>query len=206
MSIPEEEILLVTSDHVIAELVKEVAREQGFSVRRKKDIQTAVRASKDSQIVVVDCILPDGDCLECLHNLNTLNNDQVYIVFVDGTARSLGIQALKDNAFFYLLKPVEADELGILLQRAREFQRLRAEVRTFYQCTVEDFLRGKLKAYMPQIQKIGGIALYDTVISEVERALIKLAMETTGGNRLRAAELLGINRNTLRTKLNKYKI
>jgi len=206
LSIPEKDLLLVSNDPGVTELVKEVARRQGFGVMRKKDIKTAVRASRDSQIVVVDCILPDGDCIECLHNLNTLNNDQVCIVFVDGTARSLGIQALKENAFFYLLKPLEADEVEMLLQRAREFQRLRAEIRSFYQCTVEDFLREKLKAYMPQIQRISGISLYDTVISEVERALIKLAMETTGGNRLRAAELLGINRNTLSSKVKKYKI
>ncbi|RMG04651.1 MAG: response regulator [Nitrospirae bacterium] len=206
MSTIENEILLVSNDQELSLLVKETAEAEGLSVRRKKNIQTAVRASKDSQIVVVDCILPDGDCVECLQNLNTINNDQIYIVIVDGNAREKGIQALRDNAFFYLIKPVKDEELRIILERALEFQKLRREVREFYQCNMEDFLRGKLEVYMPQINRIGGIALYDTVISEVERALIKLALETTGGNRLKASALLGINRNTLRAKLNKYKI
>jgi two-component system nitrogen regulation response regulator GlnG len=39
------------------------------------------------------------------------------------------------------------------------------------------------------------------VVAAVERPLIELVLEQTGGNQLRAAELLGINRNTLRKKL-----
>lgn len=206
MSTREDEILFVSNDPELSLLVKETAEAEGFRIRRKKDIQTAVRASKDSQIVVVDCMLPDGDCIECLQNLNTINNDQIYIVFVDGNAREKGIQALRHNASFYLIKPVKDEELRIILKRAFEIQKLRREVREFYQFNMEDFLRGKLEVYMPQINRIGGITLYDTVISEVERALIKLALETTGGNRLKASALLGINRNTLRAKLNKYKI
>ena len=43
--------------------------------------------------------------------------------------------------------------------------------------------------------------MYDRVISEVERPLLSLALGTTRGNQLRAARLLGLNRNTLRKKI-----
>ncbi|MED5565340.1 MAG: helix-turn-helix domain-containing protein, partial [Pseudomonadota bacterium] len=39
------------------------------------------------------------------------------------------------------------------------------------------------------------------VLREVERPLIELSLEATRGNQLRAADLLGINRNTLRKKI-----
>jgi two-component system nitrogen regulation response regulator GlnG len=43
--------------------------------------------------------------------------------------------------------------------------------------------------------------MYDRVISEVERPLVSLALGATRGNQLRAARLLGLNRNTLRKKI-----
>ena len=43
--------------------------------------------------------------------------------------------------------------------------------------------------------------LYDRVLAEVERPLLELSMAASKGNQLRAARLLGINRNTLRKKL-----
>ena len=43
--------------------------------------------------------------------------------------------------------------------------------------------------------------LYRSVINRVERPLIALALQVTGGNQVQAARLLGINRNTLRKRL-----
>ena len=46
--------------------------------------------------------------------------------------------------------------------------------------------------------------LYDLVISEVERPLLRTVMHYTEGNQSRAAEILGINRGTLRKKLKQH--
>jgi len=48
--------------------------------------------------------------------------------------------------------------------------------------------------------------IYDMVIGNVERSLIASVMERVGGNQTQAADMLGMNRNTLRAKLNKYDI
>jgi two-component system nitrogen regulation response regulator GlnG len=48
--------------------------------------------------------------------------------------------------------------------------------------------------------------LYDAAIAELERPLFAHALATTGGNQLRAARLLGINRNTLRKRLTELAI
>ncbi|MCC6006364.1 MAG: sigma-54-dependent Fis family transcriptional regulator [Rhodobacteraceae bacterium] len=43
--------------------------------------------------------------------------------------------------------------------------------------------------------------VYQRVLQEIEHPLIEIALEATGGNQARCAELLGINRNTLRKKI-----
>ena len=43
--------------------------------------------------------------------------------------------------------------------------------------------------------------LYDRVLREIEVPLIEIALDATGGNQAKCADLLGINRNTLRKKL-----
>jgi len=48
--------------------------------------------------------------------------------------------------------------------------------------------------------------LYDRILCEVEKPLIELSLEATRGNQIRAARLLGVNRNTLRKKIQKLKI
>jgi two-component system nitrogen regulation response regulator GlnG len=43
--------------------------------------------------------------------------------------------------------------------------------------------------------------VYDQVIAEVERPLIRMTLAATRGNQIKAAEMLGLNRNTLRKKI-----
>jgi len=46
--------------------------------------------------------------------------------------------------------------------------------------------------------------LYNMVLREVEEPLLKAVLDYTDGNQLRAADILGINRGTLRKKLKQF--
>ncbi|MDH5480143.1 MAG: Fis family transcriptional regulator [Nitrosomonas sp.] len=48
--------------------------------------------------------------------------------------------------------------------------------------------------------------IYEMVIHSVEKPLIEAVMQHTKGNQTQAAGLLGINRNTLRNKMQQYQI
>ncbi|HSQ79842.1 MAG TPA: helix-turn-helix domain-containing protein [Casimicrobiaceae bacterium] len=48
--------------------------------------------------------------------------------------------------------------------------------------------------------------VYDMVITQVERVLLSSMLERSNGNQTHAADMLGLNRNTLRAKLAKYKL
>lgn len=64
--------------------------------------------------------------------------------------------------------------------------------------SVEKRLRAYFDAHGQSLPSSG---LYGRVLQEVETPLIRIALEECGGNQLRAAELLGLNRNTLRKKM-----
>ncbi len=48
--------------------------------------------------------------------------------------------------------------------------------------------------------------IHKDIVSLVEKELIEIVLERTFGNRLKAAKMLGINRNTLHAKIEKYQI
>lgn len=74
--------------------------------------------------------------------------------------------------------------------------------------SLEKLVRSKLEVLFEQLREahVDLNGLYDVVIEQVERPLIELALRANNGNQVRAAQLLGINRNTLKKKIDSYKI
>ncbi|MEX0956353.1 MAG: nitrogen regulation protein NR(I) [Rhizobiaceae bacterium] len=63
---------------------------------------------------------------------------------------------------------------------------------------VEHFLQGYFSGFGTELPPPG---LYQRILAEVEYPLVLASMTATRGNQIRAAELLGLNRNTLRKKI-----
>jgi two-component system nitrogen regulation response regulator GlnG len=63
---------------------------------------------------------------------------------------------------------------------------------------VEHYLQGYFASYGEDLPPAG---LYDRILAEVEYPLVLAAMTATRGNQIKAADLLGLNRNTLRKKI-----
>ncbi|NWF98521.1 MAG: sigma-54-dependent Fis family transcriptional regulator [Nitrospirae bacterium] len=72
--------------------------------------------------------------------------------------------------------------------------------------SIKEFLEEKLKKYLMEMTKLENCNLYETVMKEVEKSLITIVLKETDGNQLKTAKTLGINRNTLRSKIKEYKI
>jgi two-component system, NtrC family, nitrogen regulation response regulator GlnG len=70
----------------------------------------------------------------------------------------------------------------------------------------EDLVRGKLASLLRRLDGHAISDLYDQMLRRVEKPLFDIILEHTGGNQVRAAEILGLNRNTLRRKLSEHGI
>jgi Fis family transcriptional regulator, factor for inversion stimulation protein len=70
--------------------------------------------------------------------------------------------------------------------------------------TIDDAVTRSLEKYFKDLEGTMPCSIYDMVISAVERPMLEVVMKQAHGNQLRASEMLGINRNTLRKKLNSH--
>ena len=67
--------------------------------------------------------------------------------------------------------------------------------------SLEGIVDIKLRSCFPNMDKMESSDVHAMVLEQVERPLIRFVLEKTRGNQVRAADILGINRNTLRKKI-----
>jgi Fis family transcriptional regulator len=71
---------------------------------------------------------------------------------------------------------------------------------------IEACIRDSLEVYFKDLRGVEPSDMYDMILGVVEKPLLDVVMQHAEGNQSRAAEWLGINRNTLRRKLLDHKL
>ncbi len=74
--------------------------------------------------------------------------------------------------------------------------------------SLERLIKSKLEVLFVQQQdaQVELTGLYNIVLEQVERPLLEIALRAHNGNQVKTAQMLGINRNTLKKKIDNYKI
>jgi two-component system nitrogen regulation response regulator GlnG len=70
----------------------------------------------------------------------------------------------------------------------------------------DEYINAKLRDFVRRMKLGAGADLHPLIVKAVEKPLIALVLEETHGNQNQAAALLGLNRNTLRKKIQELKI
>jgi Fis family transcriptional regulator len=71
---------------------------------------------------------------------------------------------------------------------------------------IAECVRRSLNRYFRDLDGEKPTAIYDMVLRNVEQSMLETVMKQADGNQTVAAEMLGINRNTLRRKLTDYNL
>jgi Fis family transcriptional regulator, factor for inversion stimulation protein len=71
---------------------------------------------------------------------------------------------------------------------------------------IEECIRDSLEGYFKDLRGVEPNDMYDMILRVVEKPLLEVVMKQAEGNQSRAADWLGINRNTLRRKLLDHKL
>ena len=73
-------------------------------------------------------------------------------------------------------------------------------------CDLANSVKSSLDQYFKDLDGEPPHAIYDMVLSCIEKPMLEYVMQYVTGNQSKAAEILGLNRNTLRKKLKLYKL
>ncbi|MDP1533603.1 MAG: Fis family transcriptional regulator [Rubrivivax sp.] len=71
---------------------------------------------------------------------------------------------------------------------------------------IDDCVRASLEQYFKDLRGAEPHSVHQMVLAAVEKPLLEVVMAHADGNQSKAAEWLGINRNTLRRKLLEHKL
>ena len=71
-------------------------------------------------------------------------------------------------------------------------------------CKLTDAINESLEDYFMHLDGQPPHAIYDMVLGCVEKPMLEFILNKVGGNQSKAAEILGLNRNTLRKKMAQY--
>jgi len=71
---------------------------------------------------------------------------------------------------------------------------------------IDDSIRATLEQYFKDLRGTEPNGVHDMILAAVEKPMLEVVMKHAAGNQSKAAEWLGINRNTLRRKLLDHKL
>ena len=71
---------------------------------------------------------------------------------------------------------------------------------------LEKWLDKSIRQYVGEMDEKNNGHLHQLIMGGIEKPLVEIVLKETGGNQTQAANILGINRNTLRKKIAEYKI
>jgi DNA-binding NtrC family response regulator len=126
---PERILVVDDEEHMLA-LFESVLGKEGYAVACAASGEEALSRLETTEfdLVISDLRLPGIDGLELLHKVKALHPGLPYVLLTaHGTVRS-AVAAMKEGASDYLTKPVDIDELKLVVKKALEVQRLTREV------------------------------------------------------------------------------
>ena len=125
----EKNILIIDDDRIISDSLCEFLSLEGFQATSAETLKSAVAKLQQQSysLVITEVNLPDGDGFDLLDIVRKEYPQTVVIVITGyGTIES-AVKAIKRGAYDYLTKPINDDELRLVVERAIKQQSLMSE-------------------------------------------------------------------------------
>ena len=122
-------ILVIDDDKGTRESLSEILNLDGYHTEIAENGQKAIKllGEREYDIILTDLKMPMADGLDVLKYIKRSNSVTEVIIFTGfGTIKN-AVEAMKAGAYDYILKPLQIEEMKIIIQKALEHKRLKAE-------------------------------------------------------------------------------
>ncbi|MFZ4859798.1 MAG: sigma-54-dependent transcriptional regulator [Desulfuromonadaceae bacterium] len=155
-------ILVVDDDESGREALTMLLRSVGYEVASAATGVSALDLIDrlQYQVIVSDLFLPDKSGLDILQHVQKASPSTELIVVTGHASAQTAVRAMKEGAFDYITKPIDFDELKIVIVKALEKQRLLSE---------NIFLRSQLKGRFEFSNIIGSSPAMNLVFERMNR-------------------------------------
>ena len=128
---PKGRIVVIDDEVNAAAALETLLQEDGYEVQRAHDARAglAVLERTDADVVLTDLRMPGMDGLELLAKIKQMRPETMVIVMTAYGTVKTAVRAMKLGAEDYLSKPIDVEELEVILQRVLEKKRLLEETR-----------------------------------------------------------------------------
>ncbi|MBI3193298.1 MAG: sigma-54-dependent Fis family transcriptional regulator [Ignavibacteriae bacterium] len=125
-----ETILIVDDEKLIRWSLKTELAKEGFSVLEAQDVAEGLDLFKqhDPDLIILDQKLPDGTGIDLLQQIKKGEQILPVIMLTAYDKSDVAVQAMKLGAFDYVTKPVNMEELKMVIEKALESTRLKRQV------------------------------------------------------------------------------
>jgi len=116
---PKFRILIVDDEKVQREILEGFLVKQGYQAKAEEDGLKALEKfrSGDFDLVLTDYRMPGMDGIQLLREVRRLNPEAVVVIMTAYGTVGTAVAAMKEGAYDYLTKPIDLDELLLLIQR-----------------------------------------------------------------------------------------
>jgi two-component system, NtrC family, response regulator AtoC len=180
-------ILIVDDEEVIRTSISLYLRQEGYQVDVCATGEEGLRrmAEVDVDLLLLDVKLPRLGGLDVLKRAKALKDDVIVIMITAYGSVESAVQAMKSGAYDYITKPLDLDELDVIIKKGLETVRLKKEVSVLRKERLERFNVEYVAAESPGMceveEQIKKIALYDngTVLIQGESGTGKELVATS---------------------------
>jgi DNA-binding NtrC family response regulator len=180
-------ILVVDDEANARNALAEILRDEGYSVETAADGFKALPKLADSnpELVLTDLKMPGMDGVELMSKVHAQDPEIGVVIMTAFGAVDTAVKAMRQGAADYLTKPLNADELLVVLARTLERYRLRRETQHLKQRLDEKYSFDNIIGHSPQLQQV-----FKTIQQvSPSRATVLITGESGTGKELIAAAI-----------------